>query len=198
MNFYRIISYILVPVTMLLQLISSLMQVCRATTAATRAAIVKVISLLRVDPSSACLAAIGCYVKLVTTIFPVPFGYYYNNASSIDSKEGIPMLRPTQGFRKLLTMFIHAIVLCRGGWLLRLALHGDVKVTHQGMFTSDFCFVTTVYLTAATVIVIWFKTVKYSNAFCWLHNSYCQINWSFSGKQILGSNAKQSCANNYQ
>ena len=168
------------------------MQVCMATTAATRAAIVKVVSLVRVDPSSTCLAAIGCYVKLVATILPVPFSYYYSNASSVDSKEGMPMLRPTQGFRKLLTMFIQAIVLCRAGWLL-LALHGNVKVTHQGMLTSDFCFVATIYLTAATVIAVWFKTLKFTDVFCWLHNSYCQINWSFSGTQIFHCNSQYSC-----
>ena len=171
---------------MLLQLISHFSRFGIERCSAVTVAIVKFVSLARTDPLIACLTAIGCYIKFVTSVFPLPFGHYYNNTSSLDAKEVIPKLRPTRGFRRLLTFVFHAIAFCRASWFL-FVLHGYLKVTHQGMFTSDFCMMATIDLTAGTAVVVWLKTWQHTGVFCWIHNSHGQINRRFSGKQ------KHSC-----
>ena len=163
---------------MLRQLISYVSRFCIDKCSTGTVAIIKYVSLVRSDPSFACLTAIGHYIKLVTSIFPVPFGRYYNNASSLDAHEVIAMLRPTRGLQRLLIFLIHVIAICRASWFL-LVLHGSVKVTHQGMFTSDFCMMAVIYLTAVTALVVWLKTWQYTSDFCWLHNSHGQINRQF-------------------
>lgn len=183
MNSSGIIRHILVPGSILLQLISSFSRICIETSAVAWAAIVKFVGLVRVDPCCACLTATEYYIKFVVFTFPFPFGYYYNNADYVGPKEGIPLLRPTHGFRKRFTAFVNIIVMSRVGWFALVVLD-KVKVISNGMFTSDFCFVATLHLTTAAVLVIWFRTWQYTPDFCWLHNTFCEINRDFSGKQI--------------
>ena len=165
---------------------TSYKRVCIGSAIAKKAAIAKLVSVIQLDLSFACLAAMAHCIKFVTSIFPVPFAHYYNYAGKLYPNEGIPMLRPTQGFRKLLTTCIHVIALFRAGWLL-FVLNGNVKVSHNGLLTSDFCFISTIYLTTVAVFVVWFKTWRYSGVFCWLHNSYDEMNRKFSGNHSHSS-----------
>lgn len=173
---------------MLLQLVKSLSRLCKVTASALMVRIVNWTSCIRGNPSLACLTVIEHYIRFALTIFPTPIDCYCDSVrSNDDPSRGIPMLRPTQDLRKLLTIFVHAIVMCRQAGFM-LVFHGHVKVTHNGMFTTDSCLVATLDLTALTVTVIWFKTWQNTDLLCWLHNSYCRINWGFSGNHRHGQN----------
>ena len=147
--------------------------------------ILRWVSVLYADPFSACSKAVEQYIKCVTSIFIVPFAYYYDcNRKDHGPNRGIPMLRTAHGYRKLLTCFVHLIVVIRTCWA-PFVFNQKFQAKHHGMFTSDFCFVATICLTAIAMIVIWLKAWRHTAVFCWLHNSYCKINRDFSGEPAI-------------
>ena len=120
------------------------------------------VSVLYADPFSGCLQAVEKYIKCVTSIFIVPFAYYYeSNGQDHGPNRGIPMLSPAHGYRKLLTCFVHLIVVIRTCWT-PLVFNQKLEAKYHGMFTSDLCFVATISLTAMAMIVIWLKTWRHT------------------------------------
>ena len=135
-------------------------------------ALLDTISVLYKDPSFLCLRVLRQYVNLMTSTFLIPFVHHYD----VNYKEGIPMLRPSVGPRRSITVLAHFIGACRACWLIRIFFHENFKVLHDGSLTLDFCVVAADSLTAAAMIVAWVKTWAHTARMAWLHNSFHRLN----------------------
>lgn len=166
--------------------VSVVFQVIRRLTEVVRSSLAinafKSVSTIRRHFPSACLNVIEQYVNFMVSVFPLPF-VPCGIRNGARGKSGFPMLCATRGLRRIATIFIHFISICRALCWLPLVLQHNFKPVQKGMLSSDTWFAATVVLTAVAMATFWVKTWRCTAFFCWLHNSYCETNRKFSGSR---------------
>ena len=128
-----------------------------------------------------CLTAIEQYVNFVTAVYPLPFVQSCTNTEQ-QPKSSVPFLCAAQGPRKYAVIFVHFLILFRLCCFLAFICQSDFKIRQNGMFTSDMWFTMTLLLAALAMVFAWIKTWTCTSLFCWIHNEYCKLNRSFSGR----------------